>query len=483
MLVVDHVSKRYGHLRALDDVSASFFPGEIHAVLGENGAGKSTLVGVVSGFVSPSAGQISLDGNLVPVGKPFECKRAGIEMIHQHFTLVSEFTVAENFALANISGLAKALDVQTFSLPALEVAARLNWPVDPSAKIKTLPVGVQQRIEILKALAGNARVLVFDEPTAVLAPDEVRDLFRVLRQLKDDGCIVILIAHKLSEVMSVADRVTVLRRGKFVATAEIGAVNAQQLAEWMVGEFPIVPPVSLSNESMEPGLEIKNLTVLGDRGENSVLQVSFQVAHGEILGIGGVDGNGQIELAEALARVRPVLEGTIRWEGSEIPSDFVVGYIPQDRQRDGLALSLSIQDNDLISGRAKRDLRNGPFFRLAKVKKWAQDLIQRFSIKASGPGEIVSRLSGGNQQKVVVSRTLDQVPSVLVAISPTRGLDIKATEFVHAQIRAAKNSGCAIILISTDLDELAALAHRTIFMSRGKFVEGDSALNLVGGAA
>ncbi len=483
MLVAHNVSKRYGKLWALRDVSATFRAGEIHAVLGENGAGKSTLMGVLSGFVSPSEGRVTLDGAIVPTGKPFACKQLGIEMVHQHFTLVSAFTVAENFALARMDKSLTRLDVNKLAEPAVKIAARLGWQIDPSIGVQNLAVGAQQRVEILKSLAGNARVLVFDEPTAVLAPDEVLDLFRVLRQLKEEGRIVILIAHKLREVMAVADRVTVLRKGIFVASAEIGHVDAEQLATWMVGDMPISPDRHDQRETVGQGLSVRNLSVFGDRGDIAVNQVSFDVNQGEILGIGGVDGNGQIELAEALVGVRVGSQGETLWRGKPFASNLGIGYVPQDRQMDGLATSLSIQDNALISGYKKVQLRNGPFLRIKRIKKWCEGLIQRFAIQAPGPATLVSSLSGGNQQKVVVSRILDEVPSLLVVMSPTRGLDIKATEFVHERIREAKSSGCAVIVISTDLDELAELADRTLFMSSGRLTEASDALSLVGGTA
>jgi general nucleoside transport system ATP-binding protein len=290
------LAKSFGPTQALNDVSIEFGAGEVHAVLGENGAGKSTLVSVLSGFVLPDEGTVTLGNRSVPLGRPFECKRFGIEMIHQHFTLVPEFTVAENLALSSLQSLASKADVQRLAGPALTMAEKLGWKIEPSAKVRTLPVGSQQRVEILKALATEAPVLLFDEPTAVLSPDEVEDLFHVLRRLREEGRIVILIAHKLSEVLSVADRFSVLRRGKLVGQGARDEVNSDLLAEWMVGELPS----GLQREATlraEGGLLVRNLEVRGDRGELAVRSVSFEARPGEILGIGGVDGNGQIELA------------------------------------------------------------------------------------------------------------------------------------------------------------------------------------------
>jgi len=476
MLEVRNVAKRYGRVTALHDVSVRFLPGEIHAVLGENGAGKSTLMNVMSGFARPDRGEVGLDGKAIPRGRAFECKRLGIEMIHQHFTLVPDFTVAENFALARIDSLWAKSRIAERARPSLEAAARLGWPVDVDAKVRSLPVGAQQRVEILKALGGAARVLILDEPTAVLSPDEVEDLFRVLRRLRSEGRIVILIAHKLSEVLAIADRVTVLRRGKLVATALRAEVDAGQLAEWMVGDVPAMPSAN-GQPLRSTGLSVQNLVVRGDRGEEAIRAVTFELRGGEILGIGGVDGNGQIELAEAIAKVRPS-QGDMSWSGSNPPR---IGYVPQDRQADALAMRMSVAENLLVGNDERPELSKRGLIKLSALRRWAKELIERFEIRTSGPDQIVSGLSGGNQQKVVVSRTLDDRPDLLVVVNPTRGLDIRAAVFVHSRILEAKERGAAVLLVSTDLDELTGLSDRTLFLTRGRFAEGQGAEALVGG--
>jgi simple sugar transport system ATP-binding protein len=478
MLEVRNVTKRYGSLAALQNVSVTFFPGEIHAVLGENGAGKSTLMGIMSGFVAPSEGTVELEGKEIPLGRAFDCKRIGIEMIHQHFTLVPDFTVAENLALSRLPSLVGASKVAERASASLEAATRLGWELDPDAPVRNLAVGEQQRLEILKALGGEARVLILDEPTAVLAPDEVDDLFRVLRRLRDEGRTVVLIAHKLAEVLAVADRVTVLRRGRFVATAMRAEVNETKLAEWMVGEMP-VPSVRSENVAAKEGLTVRDLVVKGDRKEDAVRGVAFEARRGEIFGIGGVDGNGQIELAEAIAGVRPTHSGAVEWAGGEAPR---TGYVPQDRQIDGLALGLSVEENLLISGYKRERLSRGPFLRLGEIRRWARELIDRFEIRTPSPKERVASLSGGNQQKIVVSRTLDSEPELLVVVNPTRGLDIRATNYVHGKIREARDAGTAVVLFSTDLDELYALSDRRVFISRGQLIEDYGAASFVGGA-
>jgi general nucleoside transport system ATP-binding protein len=475
MLTVTSVSKSYGPVTALSDVSATFAPGEIHAVLGENGAGKSTLMGILAGFVVPDRGSVTLDGKEIPYGRPFECKRLGIEMIHQHFTLVPQFTVAENLALARIQGGPRPLSVSASAASGQQLADRLGWSIEPTTKTRALSVGAQQRLEILKALSGDAGVVIFDEPTAVLSPGEVEDLFRVLRELKVLGKTVILIAHKLSEVMAIADRVTVLRRGRWIASRPIDEVTPQQLAEWMVGEMP-APLAAGTQSSGDPKITLSDVVVLGDRREQAVRGVSLTIAKGEILGIGGVDGNGQVELAEALAAIRPIASGSID------RGDASVGYIPQDRQQDGLAMGMSISDNLLIAGHRKPGLARGPFLVGKGISVWVSSLIERFGIKVGRPADPVASLSGGNQQKVVVSRTLDTTPGLLVAVNPTRGLDIKATEFVHSVLLQARDAGAAIALLTTDLDELAALSTRRVFLSRGQIVEEQDAAALLGGA-
>ena len=477
MLNVSNVSKSYGSLKALDEVSLDFQEGEIHGVLGENGAGKSTLMAVLSGFVVPDAGAVGFEGKELPLGRPFEIKHLGIEMVHQHFMLVPAFTVAENLALYRLEKLFGGPQTARQAEAALKLGEELGWKIDPKAHARDLPVGAQQRVEILKALSGEAKVIILDEPTAVLSPAEVDDLFRVLRRLKSAGKLVILIAHKLTEVIQIADRVTVLRRGKVVGNAPVGEVSVETLAEWMVGGMP--PLLQKVAPNLEQGLTARDVRVKGNLGNLAVDGVSFNVSKGEILGVGGVDGNGQVELAEAVAQIRQHT-GELAWQGHELGREVSLGYIPQDRQTDGLALRMSVEDNLLIEGQRRKGLSLGPFLSKARVDRWVRALIERFGIAVSGPEAPVGSLSGGNQQKVVVARALETFPDLLVAVNPTRGLDIQATGYVHSQLLAAKAAGSAILLFSTDLDELSALADRTLFMSGGKFAEGAGAVDLLG---
>lgn len=468
-LRVAGISKRFGSLQALDSVSLEFAPGEVHAVLGENGAGKSTLVNVMAGLMRPDSGQIWLDDNKMPLGDPVGCRRAGISVVHQHFKLVPSLTVAENLALVKIDSLARPFDSLKAAGPALARGEELGWRLDPRARIHSLPVGTRQHVEILKCLSEDGEALFFDEPTAPLSAGEVEELLRILRALAREGKIVVLIAHKLGEVLSVADRFSVLRLGKVVAGSLPKAdVSAERLAELMVGGMP-PPAMQLTEHVPRAGLEVKRLRVRGDFGQWAVRGVDFTVGAGEIVGIGGVDGNGQTELAEALVGVRP-FAGTVTWLGA---GDFRAGYVPADRQNEGLALDMTVGDNLLVG-------RTASWPRRREADTWEREQIDAFSIKAEGPASPTTSLSGGNQQKVVVARALSTDPSVVVAVNPTRGLDLVATRFVQDQLRKARERGAAVVLLSADLDELYEVADRVIFLSRGELSDEQSAVALVG---
>ncbi|MCG9895088.1 MAG: ATP-binding cassette domain-containing protein [Fimbriimonadaceae bacterium] len=455
-------------MTALEGVSVEIREGEVHAVLGENGAGKSTLMGLLAGHLVPDSGTLAIGGEPAAWGDPGAMRRAGLALVHQHFQLVPAFTVAENLALDSLGTLGGVLDLAGVVENAREAAAKVGWSFDPSAPTGSLPVGVQQRIEITKALATDARIIILDEPTAVLAPDEVLDLIRVLKSLREQGRAVVLIAHKLSEVFAVADRVTVLRRGRLSGEGRIGEVTEDQVARMMVGDLPDIWTPS-ERPLGETVLELRNAEVKGDRGETAVRGVSMTVRAGEIVGIGGVDGNGQIELAEALALVRPLSSG--ERIGADEPA-----YIPQDRQVDGLALDMSIWENMLISTKIPQtgSVRRG------RVQGWAQGLVERFGIRLGSLDDPVRSLSGGNQQKVVVARTLSAGPRLIIAVNPTRGLDLKAASFVRESLQSAAADGAAVVLFSADLDELAQLADRSWFMSSGRLTQADAA-GLTGG--
>jgi simple sugar transport system ATP-binding protein len=392
-------------------------------------------------------------------------------MVHQHFTLVPSFTVEENLALMKARGW--GLDVSALAAPALETAHALGWEVNAKARVRDLSVGAQQRVEILKAMSGDEQVLLFDEPTAPLSRGEVTELLGVLRRLAEEGRIVILIAHKLDEVLAVADRISVLRRGRLVWHGPRSEATAAILAQEMVGEMPMRAKIEAAIGT-ELVVSADRLEVRAERGEIAVRGVTLSIRRGEILGIGGVDGNGQVELAEALAGVRHPSGGVLRAPEA--------GYIPGDRQGEGLAMGLNVGEN-LALGAARRPEIIGRFLlKLGRLRDWAKGLIERYAIKVDGPGSPIAGLSGGNQQKVVVSRVLDAAPRLVVAVNPTRGLDLKATEFVHEQLRLARAGGAAVALVSADLDELADLADRVVYMSRGELAEGEGPLAVVGGS-
>lgn len=467
VLTALQISKNFGKLVALSSVDLEVFPGEIHAVLGENGAGKSTLMSILAGIIPATSGSVQAFGQEIRNGDPWQMKNLGLQMVHQHFKLVPNFTVAENLALAGIHNLYESLDVGKATDSATELAQELGWDLDMKSRAKDLSVGVLQRVEILKALSQEARILVLDEPTAVLSPDEVEDLLSNLQVLKNKGLAIVLIAHKLSEIMQCADRVTILRHGETVATSLISQTSREEIELQMTGSEG--SSLGLKNNSIGKELiQINNLIVKGDRGHQAISDVSFSISKGEVLGVGGVDGNGQVELAEAVANIRRIESGSIEWRGE---SEAVIGYIPQDRQQDALALDMSLKENMAIAALNSKQIGAGPFLKLSELKEWSQGLISRFEIKAQTSEVPARSLSGGNQQKLVVARALAKNPQLLVAVNPTRGLDFKSVAFVHERMVETAANGAAVLLISTDSDELAQLANRTIYLSRGKLVD------------
>lgn len=455
------MTKRFGGLVALQDVSLDVSPGEVHAVVGENGAGKSTLMGVLAGFIVPEEGMAVSGASQIRFGEPLTMRKLGLSMVHQHFTLVPRFTVAENFALSSGAPVISRHMAHEVAKEAKAMAGDLGWSLDTDETVGSLSVGRRQRVEILKALLGGRTVLVLDEPTAVLSPNEVEDLFDVLRRLKEQGTAVVLIAHKLREVFSIADRVTVLRSGRAVGSCLVEDTSSTIVAEQMVGPRSSEPGPRASLESGEICLNVESIVVLGDQGNVAIDGVTLTVREGEIVGIGGVDGNGQVELAEALSGIRPIQSGKVTCASS-------VGYIPQDRRHDALALNLSVRDNLSVGMLRGPRANRGPFLNSALLGSLAQELIRTHQIKVVRDSLPVSSLSGGNQQKVVVARVLSQNPKLLVAVNPTRGLDFSATESVHEKIRVAAAGGAGVVLISTDTDELDALATQTRFLSRGR---------------
>ena len=476
VLRVRGVSKAFGNTQALVDVSLEFSAGEIHAVLGENGAGKSTLMHILAGIHRAQTGTILLDGRPVVFGAPREARHAGIGMVHQHFTLVEALTVAENLALSLPGQSRWRYDAGAAAAEAQTLAARVGLELSrPELPVAELAVGARQRVEILKALAHASRVLILDEPTAVLTPQEVRKLFMMLRHLRTQGRLVVFITHKLREVREIADRVTIMRRGRVIGTFDPAALTEAEMAERMIGDvIPARPPRPTAHPSGDVVLQISSLSTLDDRGRTALAHVSFAVRGGEILGIAGVDGNGQRELFEVLTGLRPSSCGSVCVRGSLLrrltPRAAVaagIGHIPPDRQHDGLVLPMTVHENFLLSRTLlARHSRRG-VVDTAAARRFSASLTRQYGIRADLDAPVRS-LSGGNQQRVVVARALAPEPAVLVAANPSRGLDVAATRAVADALLESARRGAAVLLISTDLDEILELSHRIAVLARGR---------------
>ena len=476
-LELRNITKRFGTLVANDNISLTLAPGEILSLLGENGAGKSTLMNVLYGLLQPDEGQILIDDKPVKFAGPGDAMAAGIGMVHQHFMLIPVFTVAENVVLGHEpTGKVGNLDIDAARKLVKEISDRFGFDIDPDAKVQDLPVGAQQRVEIIKSLARDAKILVLDEPTAVLTPQETDELMDIMRGLSENGTSIIFITHKLREVQKVADRIIVIRQGKVVSEASPKA-TAGELASLMVGrEVDLDTKKSAAKIGAET-LVVKDLTVLDDRNQQMVNGISFSVHDGEILAIAGVQGNGQTELAEAILGLRKIHSGSITVAGKDLTKSNVrqvleagVGYIPEDRKKDGLVGEFSISENLMLDGSFGKPFAKGVQIDFAKRDEIAAKLIQEFDIRTPSADTLAKQLSGGNQQKVVVAREMSRDLKVLIASQPTRGVDVGSIEFIHEQIVAARDAGKTVVIISTELDEVLALADRIAVMYRGRIV-------------
>jgi ABC-type uncharacterized transport system ATPase subunit len=474
------ITKRFPGVVANDDVDFGAAEGEVHALLGENGAGKSTLSNILTGLYRPDEGAILLGGRAVAFHSPRDALDAGICMVHQHFRLVPPFTVAENVILGDHRGEGKKLVVNPRRIErrVAELGERYRIAVDPRARIWQLSLGEQQRVEILKALYREARILILDEPTAVLTPQEADSLFETLRVMADEGRTIIFISHKLHEVMAVSDRVTVLRGGKNVETVQTKDATPRSLAALMVGrEVNVAERVPRTGKVGEPVLETADLWAAGDRGSETLRGVSLRVCAGEVVAIAGVAGNGQRELAETITGMRPATRGTITVNGRTLRGGDAreairagVAHVPEDRLHTGVAPSLSIASNVVLKSYRGRSVVKGPLLRLRTIRDYAAELIKRYDVRGGGPDLPARRLSGGNLQKVVLAREFEGDPRVLVVASPTRGLDVAAIETVHGYLRDAASNGVGVLLISEDLDEILALADRVAVIYEGAIV-------------
>jgi ABC-type uncharacterized transport system ATPase subunit len=477
LLELRGITKRFGDLVANDSVDLDVGPGEVHALLGENGAGKSTLMNVLYGLTTPDAGDIRFDGKPLRLRSPRDAIDAGIGMVHQHFMLIPVMTVTENIVLAAEPREGPLLDYGKAHEVVRDLSERYGLAVRPDERVESIGVAQQQRVEILKALYRSARLLVLDEPTAVLTPQEANELFGVIRALKEQGTSIIFITHKLGEVLEIADRITVLRRGKAVATVAAAGTSERELAELMVGRSVLL---RVEKGAAQPGkalLTVRDLVVHDSRGLEAVRGASFEVRAGEIVGLAGVDGNGQSELVEAITGLTKPTAGSIVAEGHEIAGrgarasfEAGVGHIPEDRRRRGLVLDFTLAENLGL-----RDVRHPPASRFGMlhpraIAERARRLLGEFDVRGGGPGTRAGALSGGNQQKVVIAREMSGTRRILVAAQPTRGLDVGAIEFVHRRLVAVRELGCAILLVSFELEEILSLSDRILVMYEGRIV-------------
>ena len=481
LLSLHRIGKRFGTVNALVDVDAAFVAGEVHAVLGENGAGKSTLMNAIYGLVAIDSGTIRLHGEPVRFRTTRDARRAGIGMVHQEFALVDALSVAENLALSLAAPGSLLLDHKGIAAAARRLADEIGLEMgDLDAPVATLPVGVRQRVEIVKALAGETRILILDEPTAVLTPAETAQLFRILRRLCDRGTAVLFITHKLREVMDVADRVTVLRRGRVVARELRAEITENKLAERMVGTKMTGRTVAHqpTAETAAPRLQIKHLDVRNERGIAALRDVSLAVRPGEVFGIAGVDGNGQSELFEVLAGLRRPTNGEVTIDVIPVvrfePPAMIaagIGIIPPDRQRQGAISAMTVQDNAVLNSASLQRIAWGPFLPIQSCRRVAEELIDHYQIRTPGLQAPASSLSGGNLQRLIVARTLALQPRVLLAFNPTRGLDIVAAQGVYRSLSVALERDTAVLLISTDVEEILAVSNRLAILYRGQLSE------------
>jgi general nucleoside transport system ATP-binding protein len=472
------ITKQFPGVMANDHVDFDLQPGEVHALLGENGAGKSTLMNIVYGLYRADQGEILLKGKRVSFSSSKDAIRSGIGMVHQHFMLIPVMTVAENIVLAEEpvhDGV--LLDYDAARKRVKDLADSFNFHIDPDARIETIGVGQQQRVEILKALYRRADILILDEPTAVLTPQEATELAGILRTLKREGMAIVFISHKLNEVLDIADRVTVLRRGKKIDTLPTKGATRESLARLMVGREVLLRVEKTPSKPAEPVLTVENVSVLDDRQLPAVQDVSFDVRAGEIVGIAGVDGNGQTELIDAITGLRKLDEGRVVVGGEDVTGsgarqviDAGMGHIPEDRHRRGLVLEFTLAENlALHDYREPPDSRFGWLFPRQLIAR-ARKLLRQFDVRGGTPLTRASALSGGNQQKVVVAREIERDPRVLLAAQPTRGLDVGAIEFVHRRLVEERDEGRAVLLVSLELDEILSLSDRILVMYEGRIV-------------
>ena len=472
------IRKEFPGIVANDDITLCLRKGEVHALLGENGAGKSTLMSILFGLYQPDAGKIRIRGKDVRVDNPNIANELGVGMVHQHFKLVHNFTVTENIVLGiePTTGLVLSLKEASQRIKTLSQQYGLN--VEPDARIEDISVGMQQRVEILKMLYRNAEVLIFDEPTAVLTPQEIQDLLKIMRNLIDEGKSIILITHKLREIKAIADRCTVIRRGKYVGTVEVKDTDEARMAEMMVGRQVSFKVEKSAREPGEVILSLRNLRIPCRRKGDPILIDAVDIRAGEIVGVAGVDGNGQTELIEALTGLRRIESGSMVLSGKDISNASIrernesgLAHIPEDRQKRGLVLDYSLEENFILKNHRDEPYSSGGFLHPEAIREHADKLINAFDVR-SGEGAVsmARDMSGGNQQKAIIGREFDQNPDLLIAVQPTRGLDVGSIEYIHKRLIEQRDSGKAVLLVSLELDEILDLSDRIAVISHGAIV-------------
>ena len=474
-----NITKRFPGIIANDNITLQLRRGEIHALLGENGAGKSTLMSVLFGLYQPEEGTIKKDGKVVSIKDPNDATALGIGMVHQHFKLVECFTVLDNIIMGVEPTKMGFLQKKEARRKVMELSERYGLHVDPDAKIEDITVGMQQRTEILKMLYRDNEILIFDEPTAVLTPQEIDELMQIMRNLAAEGKSILFISHKLAEIMAVSDRCSVLRKGKYIGTVNTKDTTAQELSAMMVGRNV---NFHVEKEDKEPGkviLKVENMTVASHlHKNNAVKNVSLEVRAGEIVCLAGIDGNGQTEFVYGLTGLEPLVSGKITLNGKDITNAPIrersisgVSHIPEDRHKHGLVLDYSLEDNIVLQRYFEPEFTKAGFLRRKNIREYADQLIEQYDIRSGqGPVTIARSMSGGNQQKAIVAREIDRDPQLLIAVQPTRGLDVGAIEYIHKQIVAARDAGKAVLLVSLEMDEVLDVSDRILVMYEGEIV-------------
>ncbi|VQY79929.1 ABC transporter ATP-binding protein [Streptococcus pneumoniae] len=469
------ITKVFGGFVANDKINLHLRKGEIHALLGENGAGKSTLMNMLAGLLEPTSGEIAVNGQVVNLDSPSKAASLGIGMVHQHFMLVEAFTVAENIILGSELTKNGVLDIAGASKEIKALSECYGLAVDPSAKVADISVGAQQRVEILKTLYRGADILIFDEPTAVLTPSEIDELMAIMKNLVKEGKSIILITHKLDEIRAVSDRVTVIRRGKSIETVEIAGATNADLAEMMVGRSVSFKTEKQASKPKEVVLSIKDLVVNENRGVPAVKNLSLDVRAGEIVGIAGIDGNGQSELIQAITGLRKVESGSIELKGDSIVglhsrqiTELSVGHVPEDRHRDGLILEMMISENIALQTYYKEPHSKNGILNYSNITSYAKKLMEEFDVRAASELVPAAALSGGNQQKAIIAREIDRDPDLLIVSQPTRGLDVGAIEYIHKRLIEERDNGKAVLVVSFELDEILNVSDRIAVIHDGK---------------